>query len=88
MQRSFFLAPIVIVDAHEAAGEGHHFSEADEKGLVDLSPGVNEDAAEEHCQTSNGEDRCRDELYVDVCFHCPTDLTDLTDFLFDGAKVV
>ena len=58
-----------IIDAHQCAGEGGYFAESYEECLVDLSLRVDIDAAEEHNQSSDGQNRCRDELYVDAVFH-------------------
>lgn len=52
-----FLFLIDIVDTEEGAGEGSGFSKGDEEGLVDLALGVNEDAAKEQNQASDGEDK-------------------------------
>ena len=38
---------IVVVDTHQAAGEGQYFAVCDEHGLVDLTLRVDIDAAEE-----------------------------------------
>ena len=42
-----FLIAIVVIDAHDAAGEGERFAEGDEDGLMDLSGGIDIHSAEE-----------------------------------------
>ena len=37
---------VVVVDAHEATGEGHYFAECDEEGFVDLPQRGDIDSAE------------------------------------------
>ena len=44
-----------IVDAEEGAGEGGGFAEGYEEGFVDLTLGVDEDAAKEQDEASDGE---------------------------------
>ena len=46
-----------IINAEEGAGEGGGFAEGYKEGFVDLSLRVDEDAAEEQDQTSEGEDK-------------------------------
>ena len=48
----------MIVDAHEATGEGHYFAESDEKGFVDLPHWGDIDSAEEHYQPAYREGGC------------------------------
>ncbi len=78
-ERWLFSVFINIIDTKQRACEGGDLSEADEEGLVDLSLRVNEDTAEEHDQSSKGEDSGSEELYVAVVVH---------RFLNCSAKVV
>ena len=45
-----------IVDAEEGTGEGGGFAEGYEEGFVDLTLGVDEDAAKEQDEAADGED--------------------------------
>ena len=58
-----------IIDTEESTGEGGDLPEADEEGFADLSLWVNEDSAEEHDQSTDGEDGGGQELYVQFVFH-------------------
>ena len=53
---------IDIFYSKQSAGEGGCFAESHKQSLVDLSLGVNEDAAKEQYQTSYREDKGCDEL--------------------------
>ena len=53
--RAFF---IDVVDTEEGTGEGGGFTKGDEEGLVDLALRIDEDAAKEQDQASDGEDKC------------------------------
>ena len=55
-QQLLFLL-IDVVNAEEGAGEGGGFAKGDKEGFVDLSLGVNEDAAKEKNEASDGEDK-------------------------------
>ena len=55
---------IDIVNAEERSCEGGDLAEADEERLVDLSLRVDEHPAEEHRQSSEGEQCGGKELYV------------------------
>jgi hypothetical protein len=55
---------VVIINSHEATGEGHYFAECDEKGFMDLSLGVDEDTAEEEYKPAYREGGCCEELNV------------------------
>ena len=52
----FFLF-VDVIDTEEGAGKGGGFAEGYKEGFVDLSLRVDEDAAEEQNQTSDGEDK-------------------------------
>ena len=58
IQRIFLtLLFINIVYTEECTGEGGGFAKGDKDGLVDLTGGVNIDAAEEQYQASEREDK-------------------------------
>ena len=67
MFQKLFAFFIDVVDAEECAGKGGGLAESYQKGLVDLSLRVNEDATEEENQPSDGEDKRCYELEFD--FH-------------------
>ena len=48
---------IDVVNAEEGAGEGGGFAESHKEGFVDLALGVDEDAAKEKNEASDGEDK-------------------------------
>ena len=56
-QQLFFL-PVVIVNAHEATGEGHYLAECDEQGFVDLTLWIDIYTAEKHYEPSEGKHEC------------------------------
>ena len=60
---------IDIIDSEEGTGEGGGLAESDEEGCVDLALRVNEDAAEEEDEASDGKDSCSEQLYVEFLFH-------------------
>lgn len=71
---------IVVVDAHEAAGESHHLTEGYEDGLFDFAHFSDIESAEEEHHASDGQNGGCDELYVGIQFH--------KRFLISGAKIV
>ena len=56
IQQLLFLL-IDIVYSEQGAGEGGGFAESHKQSLVDLALGVNEDAAKEKNEASDGEDK-------------------------------
>ena len=56
IQQLLFLL-IDIVYSEQGAGEGGGFAESHKEGFVDLSLGVDEDAAKEKNEASDGEDK-------------------------------
>ena len=51
------LALVNVVNAEECTGEGGGFAEGYKEGFVDLALGVDEDAAKEKNEASDGEDK-------------------------------
>ena len=74
-----FFESVGVIYAHDGTGEGGDLSEADEQRLMDLPFGVDKDSAEQHRQSSDGEDCRGQKLYVEAFFHMR--------FLKSGAKV-
>ena len=58
-----------IIYPEQCPGERGDLTEADEERFMDLSLRVDKDAEVEHDHSSNGEDRSRKELYVQIMFH-------------------
>ena len=55
--KNLFLLFVTIIDTKQSAGEGGCFAEGYKEGFVDLALRVDEDAAKEQYQTSDGENK-------------------------------
>ena len=60
---------VIVIYSKQTAGEGGYLAEGYEECLVDLALRVDIDSAEEHNQPADGQNRCRDELYVWIVLH-------------------
>lgn len=58
-----------IVDSEQRSGESGDLAETDEERFMNLSLRLDEDPAVKHDHSSNREDGCRKQLYVEFRFH-------------------